>query len=491
MSSKSNKPDKNAAADVVVEIGDDWLKAIQVSRAGSGVAASALSLVPLEKDRVLTADKIRDALEKVGATRRPVYGCLSRQAATVRMLELPSTDSVEIADMVDLQVGKLTPYSKDEIVSDYRVIDSSRQGYTKVLLVIVQRSTLRSRFSLLAEAGVEVETMSVGTEGLLNWFRRAYPAGEHRGGTAVIDIDSSFSELAVFAGDRLMFTRSIRIGAQALLSEEEGVRDRFVRDVTNALQTFAGEVAGTSVDRILLTGAGYNIDGLSGALADALDVVVDTADSMQVFKKTPSEPNFREDPYHTASLTPLVGMAIAPDKLEYHLVPESVRLRRQLVQKAKSLTSFGSLMITALMLLSVFGTLKYFFKAENLRSVEEKVALIEDRARQVELKQRMTEVVSSRSDQTHAMVRLIGELQSKLPDPEVVVVSQLEFDLARTSLQVSGTARSRPDIINLVNTLEASSLLGDVKERTGTPLDTSTRRYQFNIVCALEMPDAT
>jgi Tfp pilus assembly PilM family ATPase len=486
----SKKKEKRSAAEVVVEIGDDWLKAIQVSRVGSGVAATSIALVQLDRDRIVTADKIREALEKVGATRRPVYGCLSRQAATVRMLELPSTDPVEIADMVDLQVGKLTPYSKDEIVSDYRVIDNTRQGYTKVLLVIVQRSLLRSRFSLLAEAGVEVETMSVGTEGLLNWFRRAYPAGEYRGATAVIDIDSNFTELAVFAGDRLMFTRSIRIGAAALLSGESALRERFVRDVTNGLQTFSGEVAGSSVDRALLTGAGYNIDGLSDALADALDLPVETANCMSIFKKTPSDPPLQQEPYHAASLTALVGMAIAPDRLEYHLVPESVRLRRQLVQKAKSLTAFGSLMITALMLLSVLGTLKYFFKKENLASITRVVESSESEVHGIEKKRAIAEVVSSRSDQTHAIVRLIGEIQSKLPDPEVVVVDQLEFDLNRTSFQLTGSARSRPDIESLINSLEASSLLVNVQDLSRTPRDPQGR-FKFSIECSLEVSDAT
>ena len=65
---------------------------------------------------------------------------------------------------------------------------------------------------------------------------------------------------------------------------------------------------------------------------------------------------------------------------------------------------------------------------------------------------------------------LIGEIQNKLPDPKVVVVNQLEFDLSRTSLQVTGNAKSRPDIGNFIKVLEASPLLGNVQDRTGTPI---------------------
>ena len=157
----SNSTRKHSGPSVIVEIGNDWLKMMQSAPSRGGVAVSKLCVENFGSSGADLAKLISRSIKQYKFSRMPVIACLPRQAVNLRMLELPSTDPHEIADMVDLQVGKQTPYSKDEIVSDYKILGSGRSGYSRVMLVIVQRGVLRQRFSVLEEAGVEVQRMSV------------------------------------------------------------------------------------------------------------------------------------------------------------------------------------------------------------------------------------------------------------------------------------------------------------------------------------------
>lgn len=475
----------SAGTAVVVEIGTDWLKAMQVERGAGGLTLVSTELEKLDPIRGISPERLGQILRKFGPG--PVLGCLPRQLATVRMVDLPSTNPVEIADMVDLQAGKLTPYSKEEIVTDYKIVGPARDGYTKVMLVIVQRSVLRNRFSLLEEAGVTLSTMSVGTEGILNWMRKAFPAGGGDGAVAVLDVDSAFTELVVIAEDRLLFTRSILVGAAALQSDEAGARDRLAREVGQALQGFAGENAGVRLDRLLLTGAGLNVDGLQAVLAERVDVPVDSADSLQIFRKTPSRRPTQDAPYDTLSLTPLIGMAIDPNRLDFRLVPDSVKLRKDLVQKARALALLGGLVVAAMVTMSLWGTLRFFFKAHHLANLKAEIAAQADIVRAIDQKMKIVDVVTKRGNVRAAMVSVLTELHKNLPPPSQIALDGLEFDTERQSLQFSGTGGSSADIRDLVTRLQESPLFTDVRE------DATTRegeRYRFRLICRLEVPDA-
>jgi len=61
---------------------------------------------------------------------------VSREKAMVRYMRLPAQDTSEIEKMVSFEITKQTPYSQDEITSDYEILSSDTEGYSEVMLVI-------------------------------------------------------------------------------------------------------------------------------------------------------------------------------------------------------------------------------------------------------------------------------------------------------------------------------------------------------------------
>lgn len=473
------------AFNVVVEIGNDWLKIVRISNTSAGPVLAAAELLRLDSINGLSAAALGETLRRMGAVRNGVYACLPRQMATVRMLELPSTDPREIADMVELQAGKLTPYSKDEVTADYKIIGPGREGYTRVMLAIVQRSVLRSRYSLLTEAGVNVLNMTVGTEGILNWFRRFAPAGKNRGATAVLDVDAGFSDFSVMSRNRLLFSRSILVGAESLMAGDAAMRDKLGREIAQSLQRFAGESGGVRVERLIVTGAGPNVPELAVFLGEQSRLPTEAVDALDVLRKRPPSLSLREPPNHVVSLTPLIGIGLAPAQAEYHLVPDSVRLRKELVARARNLTRLAVMVAAVLIALSLYGTLRYFFRQDRLAHLRREVVGNNASVERLLQMQTMTKVVMDRSDNRLAAVSLLAELRRRLPEPQRIFLDQLEFDTDAGTLQIGGTGQSSQAIRDLVADLEASELLMDVQEGGATER-LPNGRYQFRLVCRLE-----
>lgn len=81
-------------------------------------------------------------------------------------LEIPSLDAKEIKEIVDLQSGRQTAYSREEIIVDYINIGVYRQSYTKILLVIVARDAVKKQFEIIEKAGFKVQDMIFSPEGI-------------------------------------------------------------------------------------------------------------------------------------------------------------------------------------------------------------------------------------------------------------------------------------------------------------------------------------
>jgi Tfp pilus assembly PilM family ATPase len=459
---------------------------MQAEPARGGVSVSRLHLQKFDEADSRLAEALSAARRELKVSRVPVIACLPRQMVNVRMLELPSTDPVEIADMVDLQSGRQTPYSQAEIVSDYRVVGSSREGYTRVMLAIVQRSLLRQRFHLLEEAGVDVDSMSISSEGLLNWCVRALPPGGKDGAAdVVLDVDSFYTDLMVVANGVLIFTRSILVGANQLLGEYEKWKEKFAREVRRSLEICRGETPGLNADRLVITGAGARVEGLEEFLGGELGMRAQVRDSVSDARRMPNKPSPASDPYRVVSLTPLLGMAMAPDELAFNLVPDSVRTRKGLALKARSMAWLGILLMAALVSFSVYVSVKYVLKQGRLNRLRAEIARTEPAVQRMQHMQSIIRVVRRRQAPEFAAIKLLVELRRLTPgDPGDLVFDSVSVDAERGQLLLSGSGTSRRLILDLAGAMEGSPLFEAVRESGTSRLPNG--RVTFEMAAALE-----
>jgi Tfp pilus assembly PilM family ATPase len=469
---------------VMVEIGNDWLKLAHVVPMRRGVSIPHLHLEKIGSRRSAVAKSISAVLKSLKLTKLDVVGCLPRQMVNVRMLELPSVTPEEIRDMIDLQVGKQTPYSKKEIVHDYKVMSSESTGYSRAMLVIVQRTVLRERFNILEEAGIDVARMSVSTEGLFNWYAHSMPPGQNESALVLLDIDSFYSDLAVMAEGRLIFTRSILVGANHLLGEYDKWKDKFVREVSRSLEICQAESRNVDVGKVFLTGAGVNVRDLVGLLGERLRIQTETRDCLTSVKKMSRTPSLKDPNYQPVSLTPLVGMAIAPESLELNLVPDTVKLRKDVVRKARSMTTFGILIMTVMVAASMYANVKVGLTRNNLTNLKTELEILGPEGDRVERMRRIVTGIQARNEPRFSPYNLFYVIRLKTPD--TIKFDSMDLDIDKKRVTLAGLGDTWQSIRTLIDNLEKTSVFVDVKEVSSATKDENSDKYKFQIVGSLE-----
>ena len=191
----------------------------------------------------------------------------------------------------------------------------------------------------------------------------------------------------------------------------------------------------------------------------------------------------RDPEYRPVSLTPLVGIALAPGNLEFNLIPDSVRLKQWLAAKAKSLTVLGVLLMTVFVSVSMYATLKFCFRQDRRDALYRELLAIEPVAAKVTGMHDIIKVVKNRRNPRFATISILSEVHRLVP--EGVYFEVIDIDVEKEQVLLEGFGRSRKDIRSLVNNLEQSPFFEDAKEGGATRRDKSGR-FRFQVVCVQE-----
>ncbi|MBI5149196.1 MAG: pilus assembly protein PilM [Candidatus Omnitrophica bacterium] len=485
---------------VVVEIGNDWLKVMEGSPASGKESvitkASFRKLVEIKEP--VTAALVR-IFKELKLSKQGVIACIPRHLLTVRILEFPSINPKDIRDMVSLQVGKQTPYSRDEIIFTYKPIGVLHEGYTKVMLVIARRNLVNARIEVLQKAGIEVEKVGVSSEGLAHWFRLAWwpEAGPSKsqvyddakaGDQAVVyvDVDSNYSDLIVVRDAKLVYTRNFLIGANHLLGEEAGWPEKFNEEVTHSIGLYQNEERDAKIVQLFLGGTAAHIPNLVSLLAAKVEVPVVAAEpvhqihlarGLKLYERGKEDERF-------ISPCPLMGMALAPSDLELDLTSSELRIKKQMEGRRKEITVTGVLAISILMLLSTVFFVIYYKKSNYMTELKRSIGGMEKDAQAVEKMRMAINLVKGRLDARKSSINILNEIARLTPEEIYFTNINIEEN-KQTVLQ--GRAAVMSNVFEFVTTLENSPYFENVQMTyTTTKKEKDTEYAKFEIICMHE-----
>lgn len=465
-------PDNKA---VLLEVSSDWIKLMEVSGGRAGVTLLRVHLEPVDHETVIS-ERLQKALTGGNFSRLPLTTCIPRQLVNVRLLELPSVEPTEIRDMVELQIGRQTPYALHEILSGFKPMGAIRQGtYTRVMLAIVQRSLVRERFYAIEAAGYSVRQMSISSEGVLNWFLYHTRDDAQERVSVLLDVDSFFTHMIVIQHRKVIYTKSILWGAKML---SEGL-DVFVQRVKEAFHSCAESLRGTAVESVTVSGAGVYLEGVESVLSSALSLPCQKADCLEDLRSGREREALRDARYATASVTALVGMALAPNLLDFNFVPDVVRLREQIGTQARRWSTAAAFLLTAMVSASLYGMLAAGYR---LNALSDEKATADGLQRRVVRVERMLEVIRAtreRVDSRFLPEHLLPVIHQSIPKD--VYLESLELDIGRRRFSMGGVAPSRRDIRELIRMLEESPYFTGVEEGGRTAMDRN-ERFTFQVV---------
>lgn len=463
---------------VIIEIGNDWLKILECNPLSQTNFITKASFMKLSQIKESVSDAISKIFRDLKLNKNTVLACIPRHLVTVRILELPSTDPKEIADMIELQIGKQTPYAKEEIVFSHRIIDAEREGYTKVMLVIAMRSLIKERVVALEKVGIDARRACLSSEGVYNWFSGVElpRLQDDSGAIIIVDIDSNYSDfIAVYKG-RFSFTKNILIGANNLIDERERYQEKFIDELRRSIDFYYEEAKGLKAAKLFLLGASKNIPDLANVLSARLDIpcqILDTAKFIRI-----------EEDYKFISATPLVGLAMKYNALQFDLMPNEIRIKKRVEEKKKYLTMAGILFIAIFTMLTFLLFIHIYNKNTYKAQLEDKLAKIKDGAQGIDRMRRLITLGQERLDANGDCLTMLSGLYEVIPK-EIYLTS---VDIERKKhLAIKGRAPVMSDVFKFIGVLESSRYFKNVKNTYATTKKEDSNEYtDFEIICRYE-----
>lgn len=471
---------------VVVEIGNDWLKILEYNPAHKGGLVTRVSLVKLVQIKEPVTIALSKAFKNLKLSKQNIIVCIPRHLVTIRILEFPSTDPKEINDMVTLQVGKQTPYSREEIIFSYRPIQVEREGYTKVMLVIVRKNIVNARVESLQKAGIEVDKVVVSSEGVFNWFNSSYSSEVTKStdGIILLDVDSNYSDFIVIHKGQFSYTRNILIGANHLLDEAEKWTDKFIEEVAHSMELYHNEERDVKIGKVFLSGAAKNIAGLGSSLSTQLSLPMELADPFHRIKMHSSIRVFKEGECVYVSPSPLLGISIRKGDLLLDLTSGDLRLQKEMEFKRKQITLMGMLGAAIVMVGSLVLLVAIYTKNIYLTQVKKQIARIEKEAGYVERMRKHIDLVEGRLDAKQRSINVLHEVH-KLTPKEIYFTNINIEEKKRVILQ--GRAQATSTVYEFVGTLEDSPFFEEVTNTYATKKKEKGEEFtKFEIICMFE-----
>lgn len=430
------------------------------------------------------AKAIQTSLERLKLKEPEVIIIIPAHLTITRNIEIPSLNQGEIREIVDLQAGRHTPYSREEIIIDYIHVGTYRENYTKILLIIVTLSVVRRQIAILAKAGLKTEKIFFAPEAMSSVCLNVLELEQKDAVQTIAHLDLNFTDFINVTKGKLIFVRSIPIGTQHLLSEPERYQMRFLEEIKKSLEAYQSEDIDQTPKELLLTGAGEGSLELQKVLNDHLHISVKRVSPY--LKQLPHLSDALKD-LLTAGESSLLDVAaplITASVAIVNFIPEEIKLRKMFQEKSRDLIKLGVLAMTALALVCLLLAGNILFKNIYLKNLTEKYRPIIESAKALEKNFSQIQMIKQEFKGQNLALEVLVELYNLIPSN--VQLRSIKFS-REGKFSIEGYARAMNIVFSLVDAMEESPYFTKVEPRKTTKsIKDNEELVDFEITCLLE-----
>jgi type IV pilus assembly protein PilM len=295
------------------------------------------------RDPEAVASALRELWSVGKFRRREVILGVGNQRVVVREVTLPWLPEKELRDSLPFQVQEHVPIAVEEAVLDYEVLSEFEQEgrrMIRLLLVAAQKSMVDS----MIQAAESARLHPVGLDLIPFAIVRSVGSvdglgleGQEGGDEAVIDIGADLTSISVHAGGVPRFVRILSSGGReitAAIARSMGVEEAqaeqlkrgesheaekvqqatqvaqaratsFVDEIRSSLDFYLSQTPGSKIGRVLITGGGSKLPGLTNLLDERLATEVARG---RAFHRV--NPSLDLSPEAMAAAEPLLAVAV-------------------------------------------------------------------------------------------------------------------------------------------------------------------------------------
>lgn len=462
-----------------LSITDKAVKFVQVEirRQAKEVCALEGALIPIKGD-----EETAKALQKLLADKKPkdlgrVILSIPRNLATIHYVKLPSIKPDEIREMSRLQAAKQIPYDPGEIVLGHQVIQSSDEGYSDVVLIIVHQGIIAKYLGLLKKHKVEPQEITIDSQGIACWFSlQNHPSSETP--AVIVDLDSGYTRLDVLYRDTFIYSRAWTLD----MSSPAGYKQRLTDEINRSLLAYEKERIGQKPEKMFFTGASEPLTHIDQEfLANFSSYEPQKYPQERSLNLKPS-PKLKASSLSFNSFAGLLGITLSQTQPAFNLLPEDIRRKiSQTANKAElSKTIIFSCLIGLALLAGAFFNIS--LRQDSINRLNQQIRSLSGDSGKMEGLLKKLKIIKAQLKQTHC-IEILAEA-AEAAGNEINLVS-FNYKLDKP-LTLKGQAKSLTDVFAFVNNLEASAAFKEARLQYS-----SARKAQageivdFEIICSI------
>lgn len=309
---------------VGLDLGHFSIKAVQVERHAGGWKVTKYGSIPTPpsaiKDGVVVDQEPVAAAVKALLKEHHIHATTANIGVAggtviVRPVKIPKMPESTLRKSIKFEASRYVPSTVEDSFIDFEIVGDAPDNQMEVLFVAAPKDIVSSRVEACKLAGLEVDAVDVDAFASYRVLIEANPDPEGASETfALVDIGAAATNLSVISHGAFAMTRSIPHGGNALtealksyfklsvedaesgkaqlnfsdLITEAGPKenpplrvlqshiDDLVREIRRSLNYFQSQQSegkqGTQIDRVILTGGGANMIGLTDYVEHKLTV---------------------------------------------------------------------------------------------------------------------------------------------------------------------------------------------------------------------------
>ena len=451
-----------------IEIGGQYLKIIQFNKKQEILNWVSTDIRTLNDDGIV--EFIRNYIKEKGIKAADVINPIPARYTITKNIELPSTNSAEIRQIIKLQAGHHSPYSPEEIIIDYIPIGVFRGGYTRIFLIIVNRDNIKRNFDIIERSGLRLKKMVLSLETMVLWYKDRSPSTS----LGILHLDADNTDFLVIKEQKPIFLRNIPVGVEQILYDRDKYFPQLMEEINHSLEAYQTEQL-ESLSKIVACGATSKAAEFLRMIPEKSSLTVDVEDNLEGLKLSPGAPDIKG----VASDLSVIGLAagvVKHNKTHLDITPEEVRVREAVAEKSRDIIWLGTLLFFILILfLSVFAQ-KIWMKKKIADTLDKENQKYQKEASQLRDTKKRIDQVKSHFLRRNFALDALSEIH-KCMTSEIYLTNLLIDDQQisgrdqanSTRVVLRGTANATADVHQMVDRLEKSKYFKEVKAPATTP----------------------
>jgi len=436
--------------------------------------------------RISAVDNSADALGQALKTlsngfdrKAPVVCVIPVSAATSKTIEVPSTDPQEIKSIINLQVSRHTPYSREEVLVGYVNLGLGESNHTKVLLVIVHRNVVKDRIKIIEKAGLNTDKILFASEGVGRLYFKGLNLKKDANPVGVIDLTLGSVNFMVIARGSTIFCRSIPIGIKSLLEEGPDAVTVLLDEFNKSIEAYIGEDIDLPPASYVVTTDHDVAKNILPALKEGLKAEVLISPYMNFVKAGSVKAKLQKD-FADDSFLDVIAPVATISKCEVNLMPEEMIAKKTVERQSKE--AIKTVIAALLILLLLGGAImsKIYFKDAYLnQNLRAQYAAQKEEVKRLQERLNKVKIVKQYLQGRMISLDIIHELYKRTPNQ--IYLNTIVFD-EDGSLTISGVSDTMSRVFTYVKTLSDSSLFKNVKTKS-----TATKKDNGKDVAVFEL----